>query len=133
MADMGTPTFRVKIEEDPNGSGAHKSDDLATREAAALSSGRDLSKEQVENEHGRREALRDIVHYIVCAVVVGAFAFFVIGAVVVFWHMMIPACGWLTPEQLANLKTIGGSALVSSVLTQLGRQITSKLSSSSPA
>jgi len=117
------PEVQVKIEAP----GPDDEKKLAKKEAAAIGAGRDLSKEEIENEHDRRERLRNTVHWATCAIVWGALGSFCIGALVVFIHMIVPQWGWLPPEQLAQIKAIGGSALVAAVLTQLGKQLLAKL------
>lgn len=103
-------------------------DSKANKEAAALASGRDLEQIEAENEHGRREELRDVVHACSKVVLYAGTLLLLWGAAVVAFHWLAsPAWHFLTDAQLERLQAVGAGVITSAFLTGLGQKVLGKL------
>jgi hypothetical protein len=81
--------------------------ELARRESDAITSGKDLQAESDKNQHGRREAARDLVGKVFNIGVVIAGAWLI--AIVTIWayHLVAPdSAVWLSEERLQDIKQI---------------------------
>lgn len=80
--------------------------------------GLDIERDGAEREHVRHQAFRDQINFAMVSLFWLVAVCVAVGILAYAWHMVMPASlHWLDPEAQSELKSLLGTAVLSSALT----------------
>ena len=98
------------------------SDEKAEKEVNAMRDGKDLAKQADENQHDRREAVRDTISYWLDKWMMVAALLLIAATIVMAWHLLLPQnLRWLMPSEVIDIKDSITSVTIGAVFGFLAR------------